>query len=219
MCIRVIEYLTLLRRMIMLTRIAKSSDDMRRVYQMTYRMYLQSGYIKPNRDAEYRHYRHLDRIPETSVFVTEDEGKIVGTNSLTVDGLAGLHVDVDFPDAVAMVRQACHLRGLSLAASWRIITLPEAREGFKIVLSLITATMEMIGQKGLNVLLFSFNPRHEGFYTRLLGLHTIGTGSCGAVMAPGVLMRGDSLLMARKWMRLCKSRNIPYNPSLDNLVE
>lgn len=189
-------------------------EDMHQVYRLTHDMYVGAGYIEPQPDGVYRHYPHLDGIPETTVFVAERDDLIVGTNSLTVDGPHKLHVDEDFPEEVEAIRHECASTNKNLGASWRMSTSPELRNSTMVVMELITATMESMGQQHVNLMLSSLNPKHEGFYKRLLGLETVAWGECACVTAPGVLMRGDTISMSCAWQEVCKRRKMPYEPHI-----
>jgi hypothetical protein len=155
----------------------------------------------------------LDNIPETVVFVVEDDdGEIIGTNSLTMDGPNKLHVDEDFPKDVSKFRKCSRRMGRNLFASWRIATSPKARSTMKVVMELIRITMEEGCKRHAHEMLFSFNPKHEKIYAKLLGLKTVARGECDAVnSAPGVLMYVDCRSMILQWERVCKKRKIPYN--------
>jgi hypothetical protein len=201
----------------MIIRLAKK-EDMEQVYRLTHDMYVEAGYCKPQPNGLLRHYPHLDDIPQTIVFVAEQDGKIVGTNSLTFDGPAKLHVDEDFPEEVEKIRRICNMTGRKLAASWRLATHPKARNSLRVVLELINATMTEGSNRHMNLLLFTFNPKHEGFYEKLLGLKTIATSErCEAVSAPGVLMKGDARYMVNKWVRFCKKRKLATDANIKNV--
>ena len=201
----------------MFARIA-TIEDMYQVYKLTHDMYVVEGYIKPQPSGILQHYKHLDYIPETTVLVIDDNGNIIGTNSLTFDGPNKLHVDEDFPEEVEKVRQECKITGKNLVASWRIITHLQTRNSLHIIIELINATMEIGIKNHAHVWLFSFNPKHERIYKRLLDLTTIATiNNYTTVSAPGVLMRGESEKMIYKWKIFCKKRNIVENLDVRNI--
>lgn len=196
----------------MKTRIARP-EDMDVVYRLTHDQYVKEGYCDPQPDGKLIHYPHLDNIPETVVFVVEDEdGEIIGTNSITFDGPNKLHVDEDFPKEVEKVRRNGRKVGRKLAASWRIVTSPKTRNSMKVIMELIRVTIEEGCKQHAHEMLFSFNPKHEKIYAKLLGLKTIARGDCDAVnKAPGVLMHTDSRSMIVRWRQVCQKRGIPYN--------
>ena len=114
-----------------------TAEEMDEVYKLTHDQYVKEGYIAPQPDGRLRHYPHLDGIPETTVLIAVDEGRVVGTNTLTLDGPAGLHVESDsaFKTIASFYRIAAAASGTKLACSWRIVTHPEARN--QLSLSLI----------------------------------------------------------------------------------
>ena len=129
------------------------------VYRLTHDEYIRMGYIEPRSDGRLRHYIHLDRIPETSIIVAFVDGRIVGTNSWTKDGVYGLHVDQDFKAECDQIRRELYLRGKALAASWRIVTDNDFNSiRMKIVLTLIAETLKQIVLAGYETAVFTFNP-------------------------------------------------------------
>jgi len=180
----------------LLVREINSVDDLAAVYGLTYREYVQLNYIQPNPTRKFRQYYRLDKYSGTTVFGAYLDGSLVGTNSLTVDGQMGLHVDHDFPDTVGRIRRWCRSRGMDLGASWRIVTDSSVRNNFRILVELVRATIRKGCQLGLHVTLYSFHPRHEKTYRRFLGLQTIARDVCRAAGgAPAVLMYGDSRII------------------------
>jgi len=190
----------------MRVRIAKPAD-MDAVYRLTHDAYVGQGYCEPQPDGMLRHYPHLDGIPETTVFVAEKDGVIIGTNSLTLDGPRGLHVDDDFPYSVAEVRRFCQADGERLGASWRIVTCQKAHESMRVVVELVDITIKKSIAEHVDVLLFSFHPgRHERIWRRLLGLTTLcHADRCKAVSAPCVLMMGTVSGIAANWRAFRKT--------------
>ena len=195
---------------------ANTLQDLEAVWGLTHDMFVGEGYAEARPDGLLRHYPHLDIIPETTVLMAEDEdGTLLGSNSYTVDGPAGLHVDDDFKDVVDRLRQECRAAGLRLGASWRIVTRPGCREHLQVVLQLISATLEG-GRELADVVLFTFNPKHESFYGRMLGLQTVSEPRAGNAVrnAPAVLMRGDMAGMLARWERVKARRTSARLPAV-----
>ena len=182
------------------TRIA-TPHDMDAVWALTHDVYLQEGYCEPQESGRLIHYPHLDGIAETIVYIAEVDGELVGTNSLTLDGPAGLHVDQDFPVETAVMREWCNHMDYRLGASWRIVTDPAYHTTTSVASALFTATILGILEYDLEVVLFQFNPKHARVYKRLLGLTVLATGHCGTVSAPAVLMGGQTNQCRDKWRR------------------
>ncbi len=173
--------------------------ELDRVYQLTYDAYVERGYCEEHPSRRLIHYPHLDRIPETTVLVAVVDGKIVGTNSWTLDGPNGLHVDKDFHAETRVVRS----EGRRLAASWRIATSSCFRAERKVVMALIQQTCQGIVAANVDTSIFTFNPRHERIYQRLLNMKTIATsaGTNGLRNAPAVLMRLDLKDLPERWLQ------------------
>ncbi len=193
----------------MLIRKATTPADLQEVWRLTHDQYVRMGYAAPRPDGMLRHY-HLDGIPETAVWVAEDDdGSIVGTVSLTEDNPAGLHVDEDFKDVVDEIRRECAAGGLRLSASWRIATRENLRNELGTSMALVAAIVEEVLARPHHVTLYTFNPRHESFYRRMCGLEKIAgpRPSRSVKGAPGILMRGDIEKVAAVWPRT-KARRI-----------
>ena len=185
----------------MLVRTAATLKDLEDVWRLTHDVYVSEGYAAPQPDGMLRHYPHLDLVPETTVLLAEDEdGRLLGSNSYTVDGPAGLQPDDDFKDVIDVLREDCRARGLRLGCSWRIVTQPDCRDGLAVVMKLISATLDA-GKQVADVVLYTFNPRHVGFYGRMLGLQAIAGPRDGHSVksAPAILMRGDMSEMIARW--------------------
>ena len=170
----------------MIIRRIQTTEELERVYRLTHDVYVKSGYCKSKKNGRLVHYPHLDNIPETTVFIAIKNGKIVGTNSITLDGPKGLHVDEDFLNDVNKVRA----EGRRLVASWRIVT---DCKGIKPVIELISKTTDYaLNELKAETALFTFHPKHERFYKKFLNMRTIARNGCMKLdNAPAVLMRVD----------------------------
>jgi hypothetical protein len=169
---------------------------MQKVWKLTHDVYVKCGYIKPQPGGLLVHYPHLDQIPETTVIVCkDDEGNIVGTNSFTVDGPEGLHVESEFSDIVSLFR----MTNLRLSSTWRIETDPECNNRLSVVKAVIIKTFE-IAQDKADIVLATFHPRHEAFYTRLLNFIRI------AQPRPHKHLNAHAILMAttKPWIEKSK---------------
>jgi len=185
-----------------------TAKEMKGVFELTHDEYVRQGYCQPRHDRVLQHYIHLDNIPETFVFVAVENNKVIGTNSLTIDGPNKLHVDCDFPNETQVIRQQCNAGDKILASSWRIVTCDALRNTMTTFLHLVDITINTIVSNDVDVCLFTFNPKHESFYSKLLGLHTITYGSCRATQAPSVLMQVTTDKLIDKWQKICKRRQI-----------
>jgi hypothetical protein len=187
--------------------IPNTEDDLEAVWRLTYERYINEGYCEPQADGMLRHYRSIDLIPETVVLGAFDGNELVGTNSLTCDGPAGLHVDIAFPAEVKAIRDECLLTGILLGASWRIVTKKESAGQGDLVRGLINMSVD-IGSTIADVTMYSFNPKHENCYRKMLGLETIARRDNDPSVngAEAILMRGDMDVMLRTWNRFYRKR-------------
>ncbi|HOX07439.1 MAG TPA: hypothetical protein PK280_13635 [Planctomycetota bacterium] len=195
---------------------ATTLKDLEAVWQLTHDMFVTESYAEPQPDGMLRHYPHLDLLPETTVLMAEDDdGTLLGSVSYTVDGPAGLHVDDDFRDVVDAVREDCRAAGRRLGASWRIVTRPGCREHLQVVMQLISATLDG-GRQVADTVLFTFNPKHESFYGRMLGLRTVCEPRAGHSVqsAPAILMRGEMAEMLARWERVMARRSSARLPAV-----
>lgn len=166
-------------------------EELSGVYKLTHDVYVQMGYCQPQENGILCHYPHLDNIKETFVLVAMDGDKLLGTNSWTLDSKHGLHVDCDFSEHVNTVRHRCQKFNRKLAASWRIVTNPDQRNTLRTIKSLVQSTVDMALDYGVDTMLFSFNPKHERIYQKMVGMTTLATGICHATNAPAVLMMAE----------------------------
>jgi len=177
-----------------------NQNELDLVYKLTYEEYLRQGYIIENPNKSLSLYPHLDNILETTVIGCFDHNKLLGTISWTLDGPNKLHTDIDFPKETEKVRQ----EGRILAASWRIITDHNYRHKISVVSSLILATIEEMMIGNVQTALFTFNPKHERVYRRILNMKTLARhdGTIhGMDNAPAVLMRLDIENLHPKWIQ------------------
>lgn len=184
---------------------ARDINDLRPVWELTYREYLRKGYCKESRLGQLLHFPHLDLpvpcldapdskdlvreaklYPWTTIFCLEDEHGLAGTVSVTKDGSRGLHTDAAFPSET----DACRARFRRLAAGWRIVT----RQGVprRVVMQLMDVVYSWAQDQDVDAMLFTFHPRHERFYRRVFGFETLACRESQPFLknAPVVLMIG-----------------------------
>lgn len=167
----------------------RTTFELESVYRITHDSYLERHYCEPQPNGRLVHFPEYDCIPETTVLIAVLDGEIVGTTSFTLDGPLGLHVDHDFKSTCDLIRS----ENRTLAASWRLATKSTFRNQNEVVMALISATTRILLDSGTQTCLFTFNPRHERIYQRLLNMKTVARGdrARGLLNAPSVLMRCD----------------------------
>ena len=177
----------------------QNNAELEYIYRLCHDVYAERGYCAPQPDGRLVHYPHLDGIAQTTVLVALIDGEIVGTNSFTLDGPQGLHVDSDFRSECDAIRR----EGRALGASWRIATRLACRSERNVVMALIQETVRLFVESGVQTSVFTFNPRHERIYQRLLNMKTIARsdGTHGLNNAPAVLMRLDVESIPERWLQ------------------
>ncbi len=168
---------------------ATTRTEFDEVYKLTYRVYAQEGYCVLLPNEKLQHYPHLDEIPETTVLIISEKSLIIGTNSITLDGPNGLHVDKDFRQEMIIIRKQCSQNNKKLASSWRIVTDPLYRNQWTLIKLLIGETFKTCIDLNIGLLVCDFHPKHERFYNKIVGFTTIAHASCNSVGGkPAVLM-------------------------------
>jgi len=188
--------------------VSSQSPEMEDVWRLAHDVYVQEGYCKPQPDGLLIHHPELDGIWETTVIIARERGRIIGTNSITIDSNRLLHIEEIFPKQVAFVREECKQQQVRLASSWRIVTSPQSRSKTRLLLEIIWATFRIIHQVcGAEVALYTFHPKHVGFYTRVVGMTALA-GPCddpSVSGAPAVLMLSNRL-RAEPYLREIRRR-------------
>ena len=167
-----------------------TDNELDEIYRLVHDAYAERGYIEPHPDGRLILYPHLDHIPQTTVLVAVEGGKVVGTNSLTLDGPNGLPSDEDFKKECDAIRR----EGRPLASSWRLCTRTGFRDERRIVMGLIAKTVRLALECGVRTCVFTINPRHAGVYQSLLNMKLVARKEetvQGLQNAPAVFMRCD----------------------------
>jgi N-acyl amino acid synthase FeeM len=166
------------------------------VYRLTHDAYVAEGYIVKRESGLLIHYPRLDGIPETTVLVAVDDGMIIGTNSVTVDGPEGVHCEADFPLQVHRERWA----GSAFCCSWRIVTSQSYRDDWRVLLALMKETVAEFFRRQTPVCLMTFHPTDALRWMKLLRATVIGFSetTTGLRNAPAILIRGDARQFPRQ---------------------
>jgi hypothetical protein len=168
------------------------------------------------------HHPEMDLSPDgalnpltTTAFIRNRRGQMIGACSLTLDSDDGLDCDDTFPHEVDKIRDECRLCGWRLASCWRIVTrhdldVEACHECGRVtkqvtncaVGSLIDHMVQVYLENQVDVCLCTFNPKHEAFYSRFLGMQAIAHSDCesGLANAPAVLMRWERSAID-EWMK------------------
>ncbi len=181
-------------------RLLETDAEREQVFRLVHDEYVREGYIQPQSDSRFVHHCGLwDRIPFTDVFIAHDDnGDLIGTNSLTRDNEYGIHTLVDFPKETMRER----LTGKVLASSWRIVTRNDCKAASGLVSALIRATVQRAKAIGVETCLFTFNPKHMCRYHIALNMEMIGFSEVTeGIHAPSVLMRVATKDVPDRWFK------------------
>ncbi|NOZ34489.1 MAG: hypothetical protein GXO80_04220, partial [Chlorobi bacterium] len=153
---------------------------------------VESGHISSRYNQFVDLYPELNTIPETIILIAELNGKIIGTNSITLDSSAGLHSDFFFKEETNFIRKN---ESKILGSSWRIATEHQYRKNIRLFLDLIQNTFFAAKEMHIETCLFVFDKQHEEFYKKLIDAKTVAEKTCNIepeIDIPMILMRTDT---------------------------
>jgi predicted N-acetyltransferase YhbS len=138
------------------------------IWMLTHDAYALKGYILPQPDGMFRHYRAWEDVSTRLVAVLD--GRLVGSLTYTLDG--------EF--------------GLPLGCCWRIVVAPDCRHQHRVSHGLMIAAAQECVAAGEPVCLCEVNPRHVDYYRKRLGFREVARrdSTRGLIDAPSVLMCG-----------------------------
>jgi hypothetical protein len=150
------------------------------------------GYSDQKPSGLLRHYGWLDDLEQTTILLAEEHetGELMGTCSFTLDNPHGLHVDVDFPVEMRILRDT-HA-GKIIGAAWRIVTRHE-RCTLR-AMKMLQRMIAMLVWESADILVCSFNPRHAKYYRHIWGLSLVAdrVATPSVNGAPSALMMVDA---------------------------
>jgi len=188
-------------RPVVRTRLARTTEDFARAHALVREKYLESGYVGLGPGST-RDEHSDDRI----TLLAEHNGVLAGTLSLRLDGPDGLLAERVFPEEVRRARASgMVLSELTALAVARRSTRPH------VCGALFTAAFQLWGAfQDLTDALIEVNPRHLGFYCRVLGFVVIGEERlCPRVNAPAILLRLQLAEFKRKFVDSLESPALP----------
>lgn len=192
-----------------LLRAIRNRDELEDVYRLTYECYLQKGYCRKNDSGKLAHYSQFDELDETMIFIVEDqEGRLLGTVSTTIDNRIGLHVDLDFHNQADQVRH----EGRALASCWRIAVNEKYRSQLQVSRLLVDGSVAYWYATHIETCLMTLHPHHEGFYKRYLNCTTLGwIEGLGDINSQAILMRWDDFR--------CPLKNRLFSTTTNNTIK
>ena len=148
---------------------AETFEELKDAYRLVYHSYLGRDYIEPN-PAGMRFWVH-NLLPETATFVAKLGGAVVSTVSLVVDSPLGLPMDKVYRHELSNLRTDGHRLG-------EVTMLADRRRRFAravpVVVALFRLILDYARSLPLTELCITINPRHEGFYRKVLHFEELG---------------------------------------------
>ncbi len=142
------------------------------IYRLTHDTFVLSGEIVPQDNSMISTCPHLDSHSNTIVVIAEQEGKIIGTITATIDSEMGLNMDKWFDKEIAEHRTSDSDK---LGAAWRLATAPAFRGSRRLIIDLITTAIECLIESGCTLCFFALMSKHTRFYRRLMDAQIIRT--------------------------------------------
>ncbi|MCH2224029.1 MAG: hypothetical protein MK066_04615 [Crocinitomicaceae bacterium] len=139
------------------------------LHKLVHDSFVESGHAKPRANKTIDLYPHLNKIEETIIVIAEINGKIVATNSATIDNKRGLHTDTFFKQETDELREKYN----DLGSSWRIVTHKDFRSNIRLIIDLIKFTLVQGEKMGMKNCLFLFQKKHTKVYERIIGAKPI----------------------------------------------
>jgi len=165
------------------------------IWSLAHDRYFECGYIDKQFSGMFTQYPEYEFLPETKRLIAIDNGELIGTVTITLDGEYGLPIEADWPKETQIVRAV----GLPIACVWRLVTKLACASTRRIVLDLLKGCVRELIECGEPVILAAFNPRHKDFYKRFCRLTEIGRHEItkGLQNAPSILTVGGPGTYAR----------------------
>lgn len=165
--------------------IAKSPEQFGSANDLVRKRYAWRGYAVEG-DAHIPAEARQERFSQEITFLVASGQGILGTLTLGLDGPHGLRAEASYGEVIdqfrAAGRRVCELTRLALAES----------ADSKAVLASLFSLAHVVGRTKHDVtdVFIEVNPRHVGFYSRLLGFAVAaGEKFCERARAPSVLLQ------------------------------
>jgi hypothetical protein len=136
-------------------------QEMRAACALIYKRYVQAGFIEINLDESYL-------LPlSTVMFVSKQQGEVVGTMALTIDSELGLPMELSFSAEVSTAR------AIGKVAEVGCLVLKEGsfRKQF---LGLAACMAQYAREHDVDVLLIAVHPKHTFLYEKFMGFEVVG---------------------------------------------
>ncbi len=161
------------------------------IYRLTHDSLVDVGAITPKRDGKVKTSPHLDRIPETSTVITEQNGQIVATISITADNSLGLPIDNYFKEETDAIRANSSDR---VGVIWRIASRKECRRNTHLIMDTIAKGTQLMHASSCRIWLFCIVEKHVRFYRRFFDAENVSRKIATVdreIEIPMLLMQAD----------------------------
>jgi len=147
---------------------ARDFEQLCRAFALVHDRYLQLGYMEQHESG--MRYSLLNLLPQSTTFVVEESTRISGTLSVVVDSPAGLPGSKEFGGEFDKLRG----QGKLIAEATMFACREESAKNFDVSLQLMTVAFKWCIEIGIDELCMIVNPRHVGFYEKVLGFRRMG---------------------------------------------
>lgn len=181
----------------------KDGRELDEAYKLLHDQYVAQQYIAPQPDGMLHPFPELDA--QTTTFVAVEDNVVIGTLSFTIEGLLSLPLSSQsYEEQLKAIRK----KG-SLGLLWRLATKETCRNNLPIVLNLFNLFYKEAMEKQVYFCIQVVNPKHERFYTQIIGAEVMANGTCDWTQgAPGVLLFIDVKASENIWREFMKRRGI-----------
>lgn len=187
---------------------ARDFEQLCRAFALVHDRYLQLGYMEQHESG--MRYSLLNLLPQSTTFVVEDEAGVAGTLSVVIDSQAGLPGSNEFGEQFSELRT----QGRIVAEATMFACREESAKNLDVSLQLMAIAFSWCLETGVDDLCMIVNPRHVGFYEKVLGFERLGDehpmghveGHAGIMLRCNVtaILKGEGLV-TRQAARLLKS--------------
>ena len=167
-------------------KVANTLEEREAVFNLGYRVYLEKGYVKENTNQWL--VLDYDAKPETLILMVKDKNNnIAGSVTLVFKNKSSLPAEKIYKEEINLLA----VNGKKLVEISRLVIDPNYRNSKEIILLLFNyLSIYAHHIKSYDSLMIQVNPRHVGYYEKLLNFQEIGQEKmCPSVQnAPAILM-------------------------------
>ncbi|MCF6367158.1 MAG: hypothetical protein L3J35_13285 [Bacteroidales bacterium] len=155
--------------------ILKDYSKLEEIHELAHNAFIESGLITKKQNNKLDLFPHLNKSKNTKTIIAEYSDKIIGTNSMTSDGINGLHTDKYFKKETDNFRKNTKIK---IGSSWRLATHKDYRSNIMLLLDLIEKSVNVAINMKIETCLYIFAKKHEGFYKKLLNATLVAEKKC-----------------------------------------